>query len=124
MRKLLAFLAVGALLAACATKVPQTAIDDAKAVSYGLESIYVASVQTATVWAKQPRCGPITAPPPLCSTALGVLNVEAKRLVAKDALVRLNAVIATVGADPSAISAAIAVAREAVAAYQAIAGKG
>ncbi len=126
MRRLLAAAAV-ALVAGC-TSVPQVPPDlvrQAETVAYTADGSYVASLRVATAWAKQPRCGtPRALPPPGCSTAKGVIDAEARRIVARREIDRLKVLTSDVRATPDAISASIAATRAAVGAYEAIAGGG
>ena len=118
-------LAAGMMLAACATpQVSQAQLAQAKGVSYSLETTYTAALQIATTWAnKSNRCAPTyPVPPPLCSTAQGIIDMEARRLVARSALTRLDAVIADAQSNPDMIATAILAAQQAVAAYNDIVG--
>lgn len=127
MKKLVASLAVALLIGGCAQglngPVPADVIKQAQTIKYGLDTSYAASLRVATTWAdKANRCTlPNALPPPLCSTAQGVLRAEAARLVARSALDRLEMVIAT-ATTASAIDAALNAAKSAVAAYTAAAG--
>lgn len=107
------------LVTACGalSPVPKSVIDDARATSYGLENTYLLALQGATAWATQPRCGrPNSAPPPLCSTAAGVIKLEGYRGQARTALNHLSSVID--GAkDQNTVTLAISAAKAAVAAY-------
>lgn len=87
-----AFFAVltAASLAAC-TQPNTTSSDTIKIGAYGLETAYVAYLDVATTWAKLPRCGAGSAPPPACSTAKGVIRMDTYRMVAKSALDALKA---------------------------------
>lgn len=95
---------------------------DAANVSYALKAGYTAALQTATLWAMQPRCGtPAAKPVPLCSTAQGVLDAEKVRVSARSGIDALDKTIADSSASQDALDAAIAAATNAVAAYRTIA---
>lgn len=123
MRALRIWLGIAALVLLAACSVPQVSkdqLDKAKAAAYGLESSYVIVLRTATVWAEQPRCKPAGAPPPLCSTAIGVISMDKMRTQARSTLDRLNVVLADANSSPDAISVAISTAQQAMGLYQEI----
>lgn len=114
------YLALLALLAVTACSATTNPVATAKDASYGLHAAYGTAVGAATAWASQPRCTAPGAPPvPFCSTAAGVLNAEAARLVAVDALGKLDAAIVA-GADATA---ALSTAQAAVTGFSNVAGK-
>lgn len=119
-------LAAGAVLlflGACSVFAPSVSkeqIEQARGLSYTLETGYLLALQEGTVWARPAnRCGlPKALPKPACSTAQGVLAAEARRLDARTALDHLTVVIADARSTPDAISVAMSAARNAMAAYQ------
>jgi len=114
-------------LVGCAALTSNVSVDDlkkAKAISYGLDSVYATALSATTTWAKQPRCGATGAPPvPLCSTAIGVFAAEKLRVQARTALDRLNTVIADTTTSTPVLEAAISTAQSAVAVYSDISTK-
>lgn len=131
-KRILLTILAGAALAACtpmgaittAANTPVTAeqVASAKDVSYGLEASYDAALTVAIAWGRQPTCGAPKAPPvPACKTLTGLRSIEGVRAQLRSAIDRLNTVIADTKATSSALSVAVAAAKQAYAAYQDIA---
>jgi len=128
MKRFIIAVGVAFMLVACSAtqpQIPKSMLDEARAASYTLNSSYLLTLKAATAWANPGnRCrAGYPVPPPACSTAEGVLKVEAVRIDVKATLVHLDAVIADANTTPGVLDAAVSAARNGMALYNQLIGK-
>lgn len=109
MKRFLAVLAAGAILASCATT--GTPTDSAQSV-YALEATLTAAMQVATTYAELPTCG--TSAPLICSDPATVTRIQAAAATAVAAVQTAQALVTSSGASSAQTQAALLSATQAV----------